>query len=189
MAIRPARMSEALHVAAFVDIAGHGVDLDEWVARSSHDDRSVIAAARRLVLEDPSWNYHYSKAHLLEVDGEIAGGLIGSLVTQSTVETDRQYINPLSLLESRVVGFWSILGVAVYPEFRGRGFARLLLDHARELGRQTGATGLSLVVEDTNEPALAAYRAYGFREAERLPWIAYGGRKGPRFWLMLTLQF
>jgi ribosomal protein S18 acetylase RimI-like enzyme len=169
-------------------MAGHGVDLDEWIARSGHD-KSVIAAARRLVLEDPTWNYHYSKAYMLEIDGEIAGGLVGSRITdgQPAVDAEREYVKPLLLLESRVVGFWSVLAMAVYPEFRRRGFTRLLFDHARELARETGAAGLSLVVEDTNEVALAAYRAYGFREAERLPWIPYGGRSGPQYWLMLTL--
>ncbi|MER9651810.1 GNAT family N-acetyltransferase [Mesorhizobium sp. M0199] len=177
-------------MAAFVDMAGHGIDLDEWVAHSGSVDQSVFAAARRFVIKDPTWNYHYSKACVLEVDGEIAGGLIGSLVVNGspTFDLAREYIKPLLVLESRLLGFWSILGVAVYPEFRGRGLTRLLLDHARILGRQAGATGLSLVVEDTNEAAVTAYRRYGFQETERLSWISYRGRTGPKFWLMLTLS-
>ena len=61
-----------------------------------------------------------------------------------------------------------------------------MLQHAEIMGRQVGATGLSLVVEDTNNGAMALYRANGFAEQERRPWRGYGRRHGPSHWLLMT---
>jgi ribosomal protein S18 acetylase RimI-like enzyme len=74
------------------------------------------------------------------------------------------------------------------PEFRGRGLAARLLDHAGGLAGDAGARGLSIVVEDTNQAAIALYKKQGFEVAEVMPWVAYGDRLGPREWVMLTRQ-
>lgn len=187
IAIRNAEPRDALHVAALVDIAGHGIDLELWLKIRDHD-HSVMAAARRLVLEDAALPYHYSRAYMLEVEGQIAGCLVGGVVEPVTEpwSEDREYIQPLVFLETRIPGFWSILAVALYAEYRGRGLAKLLLDHAHRCAVETGATGLSIVVEDNNTAALATYKRYGFREAETRLWIGYDGLSGPSKWIMLT---
>ncbi len=57
-----------------------------------------------------------------------------------------------------------ILTIAVDPDCRGRGLARLLLGHhAPELARR-GVGRLFLEVEEDNAPALALYRRAGFRQ-------------------------
>src|SRR5262245_12725997 len=91
--IRPAEPNDALHVAAIVDIGGHGIDLELWLD-GRDGDHSVLSVARRLVLEDRSLPYHYSNAHLLEVEGQVAGGLIGGLVEPAAgpYSADRPYI-------------------------------------------------------------------------------------------------
>ena len=185
--IRPATRNDAPHVAALLDIAGHGIEIDEWTAAMDRD-HSLLATARRFVLERTDQPYHYSRAHLLHVDGEVAGCLIGGIVGEDTHVGDLpfDYQVPLVRLETLIPGYWSILSVAVYPEFRGRGLARRLIAHAVTLARETGAKGLSLVVEDTNEGAIALYTGQGFREAARRPWLPYGTRRGPREWIMLT---
>ncbi len=140
------------------------------------------------MLEDHKLVYHYSRAHLLDLDGRVAGGLIGGLVCEGPGSEDWSppHLEPLVTLENRVPGYWNIVAIAVYAEFRGKGLASKLLDHAAQLASQSGARGLSIVVEDTNTAAIALYRKKGFAEAETLPWIAYGGRSGPRTWVMLT---
>jgi ribosomal protein S18 acetylase RimI-like enzyme len=96
------------------------------------------------------------------------------------------YLEPLVTLENLVPGYWSIVAIAIHAEFRGQGLASKLLDHAVQLASQSGARGLSIVVEDTNTAAITLYRKKGFETAETLPWIAYGGRIGPKSWVMLT---
>jgi ribosomal protein S18 acetylase RimI-like enzyme len=96
------------------------------------------------------------------------------------------YLEPLVTLENLVPGYWSIVAIAIYAEFRGKGLASKLLDHAVQLASQSGARGLSIVVEDSNTAAITLYKKKGFETAESLPWLAYGGRIGPNNWLMLT---
>jgi ribosomal protein S18 acetylase RimI-like enzyme len=188
--IRPAGVNDALHVAAIVDIAGHGIALESWI-KNSGDDHAVLDAARRAASEDPNSPYHFSKAYLIEVEGVIAGGLVGELISQNEdyAAEISPALAPLVALETRLIGYWSILGVAVYGEFRGKGLAAKLIHHADEVARNVGAKGLCLVVEDTNLPAISVYEKLGFATAERLPWIAYGGRSGPREWMMLKRDF
>jgi len=190
MRIRPAEPRDALDVAAIVDIAGHGIDLAEWISRAD-GDRSTLVTVRDMVRNDRTWPYHHSRAQLIEIDGEVAGGVVGSLVEEAFSAEDEfsDHIRPLVTLENQAIGFWSILAIALYPEFRGRGLGAILLDQAEKLARSCGALGLSLAVEDNNEPALRVYGKAGFREEARLPWIPYGGRSGPDHWLMLVRQF
>jgi len=185
--IRQAERSDALHVAAIIDIAGHGIALEEWMERLDSDN-SVISAVRRIVIEDDSQPYHYSQAHLIEIDGTIAGGLIGGVITQKSAPADSTpaYLQPLLALENRVPGYWSVVAVAIYPEYRGRGLASKLLDYAIALAGRLDAPGLSIVTEDTNASSLNLYKKKGFIVAETLPWLPYASRLGPTRWVMLT---
>jgi len=57
-----------------------------------------------------------------------------------------------------------VIGMFVAPEARGRGAARLLVEAALDLCRsREGITSVTLTVTEGNEPAIALYRAVGFR--------------------------
>ncbi len=185
--IRPAGIGDALDVAAIVDIAGHGIDHDHWM-NLRDGDHSVMAAARRLIIEDRGLAYHYSRAHILEFDDRVAGGMVGGLPAGDggSKEDLPPHLIPLIALENRVRGCWNILALAVYPEFRGQGLASTLVDHAVQLASQSEAAGLSIVVENTNTAAIALYAGKGFKKVETLPWIAFGGRVGPAERLLPT---
>src|SRR5262245_57713013 len=185
--IRPAQRADALHVAAFVDIAGHGIEMQEW-RTGAGAGHSVFAAARRAVLEDRGQPYHYSRAHMLEFEGDVAGGLIGGIVeARSSGSADTpDYVRPLVDLETSVPGSWLLLVIATYPEYRGRGFGALLMEHARQCALRDGASEMSLVTEDTNLSALRLYLRHGFREAETRPWLGYDGLSGPTKWIRLV---
>ncbi len=60
-----------------------------------------------------------------------------------------------------------ILDIAVLPEQRGRGVARLLLEYAFSLAREKGAEFVSLEVRETNEAALYLYERLGFLRTGR----------------------
>jgi ribosomal protein S18 acetylase RimI-like enzyme len=188
--IRPASTNNALHVAAIVDIAGHGIELESWI-RDSGDNHAVLEAARRAASADANSPYHFSKAHLIEVDGAVAGGLVGEVLTGNDdyAAEISPALMPLVTLETRLVGYWLILAIAVYPEYRGRGLATRLLAEAAELAVAAGAKGLCLTVEDNNIAAISVYDRLAFVTADRLPWVAYGGRSGPREWVMMRRDF
>ena len=185
--IRPATPRDALHVAALIDVAGHGIELPYWIDQSG-EDHAPLATARRLTKDDDSLPYHFSRAHLLECGGEVAAGLIGDVVVEAPEQQSDipDHIRPLLELESAAPGYWSVVGIAVFPEFRGKGMSRQLLDYAFKLATLKGAKGLSIVVEDTNTQAIGLYRRWGFMDRETRPWLPYGGRTGPNSWVLLT---
>ncbi len=55
-----------------------------------------------------------------------------------------------------------IMNVAVAPQARRRGIARVLVEHALAEGRARGVRRVLLEVRATNEPALSLYGSFGF---------------------------
>jgi ribosomal-protein-alanine N-acetyltransferase len=73
------------------------------------------------------------------------------------------------------VGCWisyeesQITNVAILPAYRGRGIGTQLFGAVIEAVKIKGVTAMTLEVRPSNEPALALYRGYGFKEAGRRP--------------------
>ena len=60
-----------------------------------------------------------------------------------------------------------ILTIAVEPAARASGLATALLSHHLSRLARAGAGGVFLEVDETNLPALALYRRFGFRQVGR----------------------
>lgn len=60
-----------------------------------------------------------------------------------------------------------ISNLAVFKEYRGRGIAEKLLQHAEKTAVENGFRFLSLYVETDNERAIRVYEKYGFHEEKR----------------------
>jgi ribosomal-protein-alanine N-acetyltransferase len=56
-----------------------------------------------------------------------------------------------------------ILDIAVAPDQRGSGLARLLMEHAISLALEKGAEVMALEVRETNVAAIALYEKLGFK--------------------------
>ena len=67
------------------------------------------------------------------------------------------YVCLMSLFEEA-----QILDIAVAPEQRGKGIARILMDHAISVAREKGAEVLALEVRSTNVAAITLYERCGF---------------------------
>lgn len=61
-----------------------------------------------------------------------------------------------------------IMDLAVLPEYRGRGIARALLNHAENYCRDIGLEYLGLAVSSHNVKALALYEKLGFVEERKI---------------------
>ena len=57
--------------------------------------------------------------------------------------------------------------IAVFPEFRGQGYSRELMDRMEKSAAEKAVNALSLEVRAGNEVALGLYQSYGFREEAR----------------------
>lgn len=88
-------------------------------------------------------------------------------------EENGQIIGNLSLIPIRAEGqrAYLIANVAVHPEQRGRGIARLLTQTAVEYARSRRVPAVWLQVRDDNPSAIHIYRTTGFYErARRTTW-------------------
>ena len=80
-------------------------------------------------------------------------------------------MEPYARLE--VPGSYYVSGIAVFPEHRGEGLGRRMLEMAKEKARQGGYGEVSLLVFEQNEGAVELYRRNGFRVVDRAPVVPH----------------
>ena len=85
---------------------------------------------------------------LVALDGETVVGYVGS----QSVEGEADMMN-----------------VAVHPEYRRRGIARMLINELMDALAKQGVHSLALEVRDSNAPAIALYEQLGFSQVGRRP--------------------
>lgn len=73
--------------------------------------------------------------------------------------------------------------LAVYPQQRGRGHSKILLNHASHLARQAGCSRLALDVDEHNSIARAAYQRAGFEQVSASKEVDIGNER----WRVLRL--
>jgi [ribosomal protein S18]-alanine N-acetyltransferase len=67
------------------------------------------------------------------------------------------------LIISRYVDAWHVMNVAVDPDHRGRGIARMLFDELFARTAEDGGRGYTLEVRVSNDAAIRLYERLGFR--------------------------
>jgi ribosomal protein S18 acetylase RimI-like enzyme len=72
----------------------------------------------------------------------------------------------LILGEGMVPALRDLAYLGVIPAMRRRGIARSMLSFAMHQARVDGATGMTLLVDERNSPAIALYQQSGFRQFE-----------------------
>lgn len=66
-------------------------------------------------------------------------------------------------------GFWLIVAeahitnIAVHPDFRGRGYGKILMEFLIEMADSLGVQAVTLEVRPTNDVAIALYESIGFQ--------------------------
>ena len=74
-------------------------------------------------------------------------------------------LQPYAELEDR--GSLYVAGLAVFPEHRGRGLGRKLMERARDRAEALALPRVSLICFEPNQAALQLYRRLGFVEVDR----------------------
>ena len=98
------------------------------------------------------------------------------------IDADPQALLRLQALENRALGSQYVNVLAVYPEFRRRGYGRRLLEEAE---RRAGTRPLSLIVEDGNVAARRLYEDFGFRVAAQVPMVKEDWESAGTAWVLM----
>ncbi|MCY4021262.1 MAG: GNAT family N-acetyltransferase [Chloroflexi bacterium] len=180
MKLIPARPTpdNADHFAQLAQMAGDKVFTDLFGGRAH-------AALKSMYLQADNLNGHTHTTFLQE-DSAIAGMLHAYSATAArdyAPRTNWLYLKyarlqifrflAATILLRDILGFigenllegdYYIAFLAVYPQRRGRGHSKTLLNHASHLARQARCSRLALDVDEHNTIARAAYQQAGFEQ-------------------------
>ena len=186
--LRPARESDASDLACLFDIAARGNALWTW-STLREPGQSAIEVGRNRIRTNTAHPSYYKNFTIAEIEGAVAGAFAGRLIPIPYHRGDAadllETLAPYLALEAIAAGSWDLFVVAVYPEFRGRGLGSELLRHAEKIGRESGASRMSIIVEDANAGALRLYLRHGFAEWARRPYVPFPGSMDKGDWVLL----
>ncbi len=182
--LRPAVPDDAQDLARLVNLAGEGLPLHLWAAMAGPGETGWDVGRQRALRDAGAFTWR--NAVLAEAEGAVAGGLVTYRLAPDPQPLDGlpEAFQNLQALENLAPDSQYINVLAVYPAFRNRGIARVLL---AEAARRGGGAPLSLIVADRNRPALSLYTAEGFAERARLPLRPPAGwSSDSAHWVLLT---
>lgn len=164
---RPAKRDECRTIARLYSISSDGLTDYIWTTLAKPGEDILDVGERRYSNEDLLFSY---KNCLV---AEYKGGIIGMLVAfpmylpdgpNAANEPDPVLV-PYAKLEKD--SSYYIMGVAVFPEYRGKGIGTRFLELAAGKAREYGLSQLSLIVFEQNNGAKKLYERHGFYEIAR----------------------
>ena len=186
--IRQARNVDAAALAELINLAGEGLPLYLWrqMAGAGEDPWEI---GRERAARD-SGGFSYRNSVVAEVDGNIAGALLGYPVAAEPEPVDPASIPPMFVplleLENLAAGTWYINAVATFPDTRGLGIGSRLMDWAEDRANELGLHGTSLIVSDANRGARRLYERLGYEEVARRPMVKEQWRNAGDNWVLMT---
>jgi len=186
---RPARKSDAAEIALLVNIAVHGGMARGW----AHSDEAEgtydpIEVGRLDMMTDDEFGWR--NCTMAEVDGEVAGMMLGYRKADAFTAVGPEvtgFMRPIEELEAEANGTWFISMLGVHVGWRSKGIGSQLLEVADVKRDETDASGVSLIVEDTNDGARRLYERHGYAVSISRPMVGYpGGGPGGRDWLLMV---
>jgi ribosomal protein S18 acetylase RimI-like enzyme len=186
--LRPATRDDARDLARLIDIAGEGFGTFLWEQAAGPGETALDVGERRAQREDGGFSYR--NATLAELDGKVAGLLLGYRLADpydtGNLASLPPMVRPLIELEAQAPGTWYVNALAAFPAFRNRGIGTVLLARAEVCAEETRAPGLSIIVADQNEGAKRLYRRNGYSAVERRPVVPFPGFAHSGDWILMT---
>jgi ribosomal protein S18 acetylase RimI-like enzyme len=191
ISIRPATRADAAEIALLVNAATHGLVSEGWaVDKDAEGTYSPMEVGRLRILNDEPFNWQ--KATMAASGDEVVGMLLGARdpdVPAPIPDDLPAHFLPFFELAVYAPGAWYISMLAVHVGWRGKGIGHRLLDIAEAKRDETGARGLSLIVEDINEGARRLYESRGFGVRAKRPMIRFpSGRPNGDDWLLMVKE-
>jgi ribosomal protein S18 acetylase RimI-like enzyme len=162
-----------------IDISSDGVALIEWTeAAQAAGGRTALDIGAELYASEGG-DYSYRNCCLAEVSARRAGMLLSfpmlggdpADVVSPPPFDGTDVFAPYEYLEAPDT--WYICGVALLPEYRGRGIGTELMQIARQQALEHDYDRLSLVVFEQNAVALRLYQRLGYEIINRAPIVPH----------------
>ena len=186
--IRKAAPEDAAQLAELMNAAGEGLPAWLWSQMAGPAEDAMTFGAQRVAGTDSGFSYR--NAHVAELDGAIAGMLLGYQLDNpydvSALDDCPEVIRPLLELESQVPGSWYINAIATVPAVRGQGIGSRLMRLAEDLAIRSGSTTLSLIVAKDNDVAVRLYKHLGYAPVALRPIIDFPGCHHSGDWVLMT---
>lgn len=163
---RAAKRDDCRTIAELYSISSEGVADYIWTKLSMPGEEILDVGERRYEREDSVFSY--KNCSIVEVGGVIAGMMLAfpMVIGDGAAEVDDDpVLAPYRNLKED--NSYYICGVALYPEYRGRGLGHQFMALAKQQAILKGLNKLSLVVFENNEHATRIYKNLGYEEVKR----------------------
>jgi ribosomal protein S18 acetylase RimI-like enzyme len=163
----PARRADARTIARLYQISADGVADYIWTTLAEPGEDPLDVGARRYAREGTAFSYE--NCTLAKVGDAVAGMLVAFPMHVDPAASAEDATDPVLAPYARLEedDSYYVCGVALFPEFRGRGLGRRLMLLAEEHARARGYRKLSLIVFQGNAVARGLYERLGYREVMR----------------------
>jgi GNAT superfamily N-acetyltransferase len=163
--LRAATRADCGDIARLFLIASDGLAAYIW-SRMDMPGLSLEEVGRRRY-EREGVAFSYRNCLIAEAKGAVMGMLHAFPMERPEAPSEEPdpVLRPYSELED--YGSLYISGIALFPEYRGRGIGTRLLQAAGTRARELGLSRLSLICFERNTRAMALYGRFGFSEIDR----------------------
>ena len=177
--LRAAAKSDCGSIAALYSISSDGVADYIWTTLAQPGEDILEVGRHRYEREDSAFSYR--NCVVVEHEDEVIGMLVAFPMHAEETTEDDEYdpvLAPYARLECD--NSYYICGMAVFPEYRGKGIGTRLLQLAEGHALAKGFDTMSLIVFEQNNGAKRLYERFGYREIAREivvphPLIHYSG--------------
>lgn len=169
--IRPAREGDCESIARLFRMSSGGVADYIWCRMRGIGEHPLAVGARRYARRGVAFSYQ--NCTVVEGAGRVVG-MIHAFPAEPHADAEDEtdpVLRPYSELED--AGSLYISGVALEPEYRGRGIGERLLARACERARAEGLDRVSLICFERNAAAMRLYERLGWRAVDRRPIVRH----------------
>lgn len=188
---RHATQDDAEALVDLIEYASEGLAPYLWARMAGPGEDARAIGLRRARREEGAFSY--KNAIVLEDGGSVAALLIGYPLPDEPEPIDYNEMPPMFVplqeLENLAPKTWYVNVLAAYPEARGKGHGKALLELAEEIARAARCDGLSIIVSDANEGARRLYERQGCREVAWRAMEKEGWENPGQKWVLLTKTF
>lgn len=165
--IRTARKEDSRKIAELFSISSDGVADYTWSTLAEPGEDILDVGERRYSREDTQFSYQ--NCTIAEIDGEIVGMPAAFPIESEESNDGRKDIDPILAPYTKLEqpNSYYIAGMAVFPEYRGKGIGSKFLEIAEQQARGLGLNQISLIVFEGNRGAKRLYERHGYYELAR----------------------